>query len=143
MLLAIMDIGRTFDVKKKARKHGRKWQYRVFVSKEKLDRFMTKVVRIHWLKYSVPVTRGYTYVHTVALPDDAIPDSIDIERLRRDSIKERAHMSVWMKKHGVHIKKDLFSSSRQQAYQSVKPRSMPVSQGCARARAGVRQRIAT
>jgi len=48
------------------------------VSNQKMfEVHMTEITTLHRLNYSVPVTRGYAYVHTVSIPVDALPNSID------------------------------------------------------------------
>jgi len=66
-----------------------------------LEVHMTEITELHRLNYSVPVSRGYTYVHTVSIPVDTLPISIDIARVRRESKLERKRMSSWIKTHNI------------------------------------------
>jgi len=100
-VIAVMDLGCTAMIGRVERTRNNKWQRLAFVSTELLEPHMTEITALHRMKYSVPIDRGHTFVHTVAIPIDSLPDTIDTDRMRRESALERRRMSNWIKTHNI------------------------------------------
>jgi len=101
-IIAIIEIGQTVLVRKTEAAATAVWENRSFVSREAFfsthiaGLYATRIVCTHKLKHPVHIPRGYVGLHPCMLPYTCIPDSIDIPRMRTESIMEKTRMASWL-----------------------------------------------